>query len=303
MSSTEVLILHGGALGDCALTLHLSAGIRAANPGSRILLAARSPLAVWAARHGLVEGSVAHESLALHLLYGQPVQEPCDLPERFHPYGRIVSLLGGPDEVVSRGLAEVAAGPLFCIDPRPTPDTLSCGRHITEQWAEDLRRGGLAVDPQVYAAVSSRTSESGTVLIHPGSGGVAKCCPLEALEQVVSRFQASGSFARWMIGPAEIERGGQELLRRLRSTADIAYLEDVVAAADEVTRTDTYIGNDCGMTHVAAIAGCRTVALFGPTDPRVWGPRGRDCHILAFPTPGHPTAGWADEVIRLAAHQ
>ena len=33
-----------------------------------------------------------------------------------------------------------------------------------------------------------------------------------------------------------------------------------------------YIGPDTSMTHLAAGTGCPTVALFGPTDPRLWGP-------------------------------
>ena len=33
-----------------------------------------------------------------------------------------------------------------------------------------------------------------------------------------------------------------------------------------------YIGPDTSVTHLAAAAGCPTVALFGPMDPRVWGP-------------------------------
>ncbi|MBM3526504.1 MAG: glycosyltransferase family 9 protein [Alphaproteobacteria bacterium] len=33
-----------------------------------------------------------------------------------------------------------------------------------------------------------------------------------------------------------------------------------------------YVGPDTSMTHLAAAAGCPTVALFGPTDPRLWGP-------------------------------
>src|SRR5262245_49859346 len=37
-------------------------------------------------------------------------------------------------------------------------------------------------------------------------------------------------------------------------------------------RARVYIGPDTSVTHLAAAAGCRTVALFGPTDPRVWGP-------------------------------
>ena len=38
------------------------------------------------------------------------------------------------------------------------------------------------------------------------------------------------------------------------------------------------------MTHVAALAGVRTFAIFGPTDPRVWRPLGHDCHVVGFPT-------------------
>ena len=40
------------------------------------------------------------------------------------------------------------------------------------------------------------------------------------------------------------------------------------------------IGNDSGMTHLAAAAGTPAIALFGPTDPAVWGPRGKDVCIL-----------------------
>jgi heptosyltransferase III len=37
-------------------------------------------------------------------------------------------------------------------------------------------------------------------------------------------------------------------------------------------RARVYVGPDTSTTHLAAAAGCPTVALFGPMDPRVWGP-------------------------------
>lgn len=37
-----------------------------------------------------------------------------------------------------------------------------------------------------------------------------------------------------------------------------------------------YVGPDTSVTHLAAAAGCPTVAIYGPTDPRIWGPWPRD---------------------------
>ena len=41
-----------------------------------------------------------------------------------------------------------------------------------------------------------------------------------------------------------------------------------------------FIGNDSGITHLAAYLGCPAIALFGPTDPRTWGPLGRRSRII-----------------------
>jgi lipopolysaccharide heptosyltransferase III len=66
--------------------------------------------------------------------------------------------------------------------------------------------------------------------------------------------------------------------------AERHYLDDVWRGALEyhqmewpqtmnlLARARLYIGPDTSTTHLAAAAGCRTVALFGPMDPRVWGP-------------------------------
>jgi ADP-heptose:LPS heptosyltransferase len=39
-------------------------------------------------------------------------------------------------------------------------------------------------------------------------------------------------------------------------------------------RAGLYVGNDSGVSHLAAAAGAPTLALFGPTDPAVWAPVG-----------------------------
>ena len=39
-----------------------------------------------------------------------------------------------------------------------------------------------------------------------------------------------------------------------------------------LARARVYVGPDTSVTHLAAAAGCPTVAIYGPTDPRLWGP-------------------------------
>jgi heptosyltransferase-3 len=44
------------------------------------------------------------------------------------------------------------------------------------------------------------------------------------------------------------------------------------ALAALLARARVYVGPDTSVTHLAAASGCPTVALYGPTDPRLWGP-------------------------------
>lgn len=39
-----------------------------------------------------------------------------------------------------------------------------------------------------------------------------------------------------------------------------------------LSKARIYVGPDTSVTHLAAASGCPTVAIYGPTDPRLWGP-------------------------------
>jgi len=70
--------------------------------------------------------------------------------------------------------------------------------------------------------------------------------------------------------------------------AERTFLDEVWGDGGPVTRLDgavswpeltallgkarLYVGPDTSVTHLAAASGCPTVALYGPTDPRLWGP-------------------------------
>lgn len=43
-----------------------------------------------------------------------------------------------------------------------------------------------------------------------------------------------------------------------------------------ISRCEVFISNDSGLMHVAAAQGCKTIGLFGPNTPALWGPYGKD---------------------------
>ena len=47
-----------------------------------------------------------------------------------------------------------------------------------------------------------------------------------------------------------------------------------------LTGADAFLGNDSGITHLAAATGTCTVTLFGGTDPHVWRPLGLRVEVL-----------------------
>jgi ADP-heptose:LPS heptosyltransferase len=73
---------------------------------------------------------------------------------------------------------------------------------------------------------------------------------------------------RWCAGPEEV-------------LEDAVRIDDLYELAGWLATARVYIGNDSGITHLAAAVGTPVVALFGPTDPRIWAPRGRDVSVIA----------------------
>jgi hypothetical protein len=73
-------------------------------------------------------------------------------------------------------------------------------------------------------------------------------------------------------GPADAEAVAALRVRRGALTAR-GLTPRVLGAA--LAHAGAFVGNDSGVTHLAAAWGAPTVALFGPTDPGVWSPVGR----------------------------
>jgi ADP-heptose:LPS heptosyltransferase len=51
--------------------------------------------------------------------------------------------------------------------------------------------------------------------------------------------------------------------------------------AGVIAHANTFVGHDSGLTHLAAALHVPTIALFGPTDPRRWAPRGPHVKVVS----------------------
>jgi ADP-heptose:LPS heptosyltransferase len=114
------------------------------------------------------------------------------------------------------------------------------------------------------------------VLMHPGTSrfGAYKQWPAERFGELSRRLAETLSahvVLTW--GPGERETA--ETVRRLsRDRARVAPpTESVRDLVGLIRRADVFVGSDSGPTHIADALGVPTVALFGPKDPRAYGPR------------------------------
>ena len=60
-------------------------------------------------------------------------------------------------------------------------------------------------------------------------------------------------------------------------------IDDLYELACWLATARVYIGNDSGITHLAAAVGAPVVALFGLTNPNIWAPRGPNVRVIAKP--------------------
>ena len=101
------------------------------------------------------------------------------------------------------------------------------------------------------------------VVIHPGSGSAHKF----------------GAIPVVLEGPAD-----REPVERLLQLCVIPPIVlkglDVRTVAGVLAQAQLFVGQDSGVTHMAGLMGVRTVALFGPTDPARWAPRGTHVTVV-----------------------
>jgi len=179
--------------------------------------------------------------------------------------------------------------------------------HNVEYQLEALRAMGLEVqsgEPELPLAPEDEVQaaawlarqgvreDTPFLAVHPGARWWFKQWPAEKWADLANRVQTEDGLPVIFLG------GDQEgeFLGRIRAEMRTAFRGgagqlEVLEMGAVLRRARAFVGNDNGPMHMAAALGTPVVALFGPSDPRQWGPRGTGHRVI------HKGAGYCKPCI------
>jgi ADP-heptose:LPS heptosyltransferase len=123
--------------------------------------------------------------------------------------------------------------------------------------------------PRIACGILEETPRQNFAVIHPFSGSPGKNWPLENFRELARQLETTMP-VRWCVGPEDPPLEGA------------VRFDDLYELARWLARARLYVGNDSGITHLAAAVGTPVLALFGPTDPAIWAPRGENVQVGRF---------------------
>jgi heptosyltransferase-3 len=291
-TSGKIAIVHQGALGDFLLALPVLEGLHRSYPLIRIDLWSKPEHIALLAEKPHIGKEHPPRDADLVPFFHDELWRKAKIP-RFFQDALAILIFG---QTGSRRLAERLSERLPC--PVQWIQSFPCAeskRHVSHFLLEQCRRLGWSVEeclPQLTPSPhegsliqrllwqENQTSFRKPVAVHPGSGGLQKIWPLKNWWAMVGSLRRNDRYPVFLtLGPAderlrgfstEVEKLGVVVLERLSLSGLAAFLSEC----------RLFIGSDSGVSHLAALLRIPTLVIFGPTDPRVWAPRGPNVHII-----------------------
>ncbi|TKB78324.1 MAG: glycosyltransferase family 9 protein [Nitrospira sp.] len=130
-----------------------------------------------------------------------------------------------------------------------------------------------------YLDALSIPYDQSLVLVHPGSGSVHKQLEPRRMALLIEGLWEKGMYPLVLEGPADQDAVAHTLHFVSRAPSVLRDL-DLSQLAAVFAQVALYIGHDSGVTHLSALLGVPTIALFGPTDYHRWAPQGHHVTIL-----------------------
>ncbi|RIX48478.1 MAG: putative lipopolysaccharide heptosyltransferase III [Rhodocyclales bacterium GT-UBC] len=172
-------------------------------------------------------------------------------------------------------------------------------RHMVEANLDALRRIGLqplaaerrmtlvpgaAAEAAVAGHLAGFGLQGGDFIhVHPASRWFFKCWPVEQMAALVARLQDEGHSVVLTAAPSQDEKAmltaiQARLAKPAFSLSGQLSLKELAALTQAAK---LFIGVDSAPMHIAAAVGTPTVALFGPSGDKQWGPWGVPSRVVS----------------------
>ncbi len=289
----NILIIHQGALGDFILSLPAIAAIRRSHPGSVV--------EIWGYPDilRLVEGRFYADAIAsinqegMSRLYSEQGAAPDGLMSRLRRFDLLILFGGELQDIFADNSRKHGVRAVYRISTFPGDGGTT---HVIDHQLAQLSEMGIPAAGDMPELFPSRedeqharhffdahaiTPDAFTVAMHIGSGSRKKAWPPERFAHLAEILVTRrGARVVVLTGPAEdlLERAYRE--QTPPATGIVLNSHPLPELAAILKRCSVFVGNDSGITHLAAASDAPVIALFGPTDPRVWGPRGKAVALL-----------------------
>lgn len=276
----RILVIRGGAIGDFVLTLPVLAALRGQFPRVRIEVLGYPHIARLARIGDLADAVHPIEARALAGFFGRGADLDPATAGFLDGFGLVVSYLYDPDAIFRTNVARCTPAQFIAGPHRPEP---GAGLHATETFLRPLE--ALAVfgaDPMPRLSPEPEVPGAGRWLaVHPGSGSETKNWPERRWSELLRRVLEDPDQRVLLVGgEAEGDRLERLMAGLPAGRARLARNLPLDVLAGRLRGCSLFAGHDSGITHLAAAVGLPCVVLWGPTDPRLWRPRGQRVVLL-----------------------
>jgi len=304
--SQRALIIQPGAIGDCILTLPLAAFMKEAlQLGGVNILGHTEYLGIFPGRT-CVDSVSSIDLIDLHRLFTE--SKTFNLDDRdpliriFSGYSWVASFIGDPGGDFEQNLIFTTNcshnSEVITLSLRP-PDDFS--EHLSSFYINEFIEQSclnleitydVSTDNLIKATQTDIIKgkeflqESGInpnkkiCVIQPGSGAINKCWHIDNFIAIAQELKNKDVEVIFLLGPVELEKFSKVKIKNLQNSAkcfkDLSFLEVLRL----LCCAEIFIGNDSGITHLAASLGIKTYAIFGPTNPEIYKPLGLKVKIF-----------------------
>ncbi|MGI9088991.1 MAG: glycosyltransferase family 9 protein [Chthoniobacterales bacterium] len=286
----RILVIRGGAIGDFILTLPAIKLLRENFPRAHLEILGYKHIVALAEQRFYAQAVRSIEYGRLASFFARDAELPPDLADYFHGFDLIVSYLFDPDQIFERNLRRCGVDNFLAGSPK-----IGAHEHAARQLARPLEELDLSLGEagaQLFPSSADRafgrdflsTNESEIIALHPGSGSPTKNWPVENWLELACWLIESRPADSLLIVGGEADRETLASVRRvLPATVRFAENLSLTELAAVLEQCALFLGHDSGISHLAAAVGAPCILLFGPTDPAVWAPLGKNVQVIRSP--------------------